>query len=104
MHILNSVTPLNIPDCFMGHISATIELNSYQQLGFLTTPDATTSLHALHLKVTPPPNSKLVKTIFIHKIRHFISNSSLDRILKEINENNMNLLALEAAVIPSANH
>ena len=89
MKTINSVVPLNIVDCYKGHDSITVHLMSPKDLEKLTSHDAVVKFKENNLHVVPPATYKPDRTVFIPKVRKFISNSPSEFIIKEINANNV---------------
>ena len=103
MKQLNSVTPLNISDVYHTKDADIITIHSYDQLEKLLSPEATAKLNDVKLRISPPPNYKPERSVFVPRVPVFVSNAQTENLLKEINENNDNLEAMECVIIePSA--
>ena len=104
MKSLNSITPLNIQDAFVGSDFAIITLSCHNELERLLTPEATAKLDEMHLKIIPPPSHKSEKSLFLPRVPHFIANSDMDELAIQINSCNKNKVkATEVVVVTGPN-
>ena len=104
MEELSSVTPLNIKDIFLTGEGAVANVGSYQELENLLTDESTNKLSTLKLKVTPYPDYKSECTVFIPKVKHFISNSPAEHLIHQINESNTQIKACEVVYLKGKNY
>ena len=104
MRSLNSITPLNIQDVFVGNDFAMITLSSNKELETLLTPASIDKLKELNLTIVPPASLKSQKSVFIPKVRHFLTNCSTEDLLIQINNCNSNKVkASEVVVVTGSN-
>ena len=100
MSQLNSIVALNIVDVFIARDYAMVTVSSSEEVEALLIPEALQKAKDLKLDIVPSAILKSRKTIFIPRVRHFISNLPVDSILTNINNcNSGRLAATEAAVI-----
>ena len=104
MRDLNTITSLNISNVFQARDAAIVTIDSYDELDKLLSPESCAKLNELKLKITPPPNYKPERSVFIPRVPEFISTANDDVIIQEINENNQNVKAIEVAIITPSNN
>ena len=101
---LNHVTPLNIMDVHASLDSAILTIGTEEELDSLLTAEACTKLQELGLKIIPPGNYKSERTIFVTKLRPFMTNLEPVEILEKINNHNTEIKATEVIIIKALNY
>ena len=102
---LNSITPLNISDVYLGNQSATVTIANYEELETLLVQDSTEKLRDMGLSVTPPASYKSQKTLFLPRVKSFLTNTSPDVLIHRINSANRGRFqATEVIVVLSSGH
>ena len=100
-----STVDIDIVDIFTTNNAAIITLASHSQIDSLLQPEIIMKFANLNLEIIPSPMHKSERTIFVAKVRHFITNSSPETLIRKINSNNSNSLqAIEVNIITSVNH
>ena len=99
MSQLNKISPLNIVDIFIATDNAVVNVSSHEEVEALLTPGANVKAKELGLYISSSPLLKSQKTIFLPRVRHFVSNSSVEDILVKINSCNAGQLEATEAVI-----
>ena len=104
MRSLNSVTPLNILDAFVGNDFAIITLSNNKELEKLLTSESITKLKEMHLNIIPPASLKSEKSVFIPKVRDFLSNTKPEDLVMQINKCNANKIKATDVVVVTGNN
>ena len=105
MNQIKSSLPINIVDVFTTKDAAIITLESHSEIDSLLRPEITRELAGFNLQIIPSPMHKSERTIFVAKVRHFVTNTSTDKLMQQINMNNSGKFNVtEIHVIPSNNY
>ena len=105
MRQLNSVTPLCITDCYIAIGSAVVTLATTAEVDSLLTQEAKAQLSTLGLHPVAPSAHLSEKTLFLPKVRDFISNTNTEELAKLINEGNDHRYHVtKVVVVPNSDH
>ena len=89
---LNHAATLNICDVHLGLDSAIVVLQSEDEMESLLTVEAQSKLHDLNLKIIPPGNYRSDRTVFVTKLRPFITNTDPLELLEKTKRGSKNSL------------
>ena len=105
MNKLNSALAINIVDVFITKSAAIVTLGSHNEIDSLLHPDIARKLAENNLQIIPSPMHKSERTVFVAKVRHFISNSPSEKLIQQINVSNSGKFeAIEVNIVPSTQH
>ena len=105
MNQLNSALAINIVDVFITKSAAIVTLGSHNEIDSLLQPDIARKLAEHNLQIIPSPMRKSERTVFVAKVRHFVSKSPTEKLKQQINLSNSGKFeAIEVIIVPSTQH